>query len=124
MEEGPAPLSAFSKGSLKSCLSACMPASGLGHPKLPGTGWHPPRHPLYLPLHASPRGISNTAGTLAGVIGVAATGVLLEGAGGAGVLAGWYAALAVAASLCLAGSLIFLWHARGERLFGGDATRL
>ncbi|KAL6781916.1 PHT4B [Auxenochlorella protothecoides x Auxenochlorella symbiontica] len=69
-------------------------------------------------------GISNTAGTLAGVIGVAATGVLLEGAGGAGVLAGWYAALAVAASLCLAGSLIFLWHARGERLFGGDATRL
>lgn len=70
------------------------------------------------------RGISNTAGTLAGVVGVAATGVLLESAGGAGVLAGWYAALAVAASLCLAGSFAFLWHARGERLFGGDATRL
>lgn len=68
------------------------------------------------------RGISNTAGTLAGVVGVAATGYLLQWAGGAEQLAGWYQAFAIAALQCVGASLVFLAAARGERLFGGDAT--
>jgi MFS transporter, ACS family, solute carrier family 17 (sodium-dependent inorganic phosphate cotransporter), other len=34
-------------------------------------------------------GLSNTAGTLAGVVGVWATGVILDAYGGAAQLAGW-----------------------------------
>lgn len=68
------------------------------------------------------RGISNTAGTLAGVVGVAATGYLLQWAGGADRPAGWYRACAAAAVQCLGGSAVFLAAARGERLFGGDAA--
>ncbi|PSC75289.1 putative anion transporter 5 [Micractinium conductrix] len=67
-------------------------------------------------------GISNTAGTLAGVVGVAATGYMLQWAGGADHAAGWYQAFAAAAAQCLAGSLVFAAAARGDRLFGGDAT--
>lgn len=67
-------------------------------------------------------GISNTAGTLAGVVGVAATGQLLERAGGADRRAGWYAACAVAAAQCVLGSAVFLALARGDRLFGGDVA--
>lgn len=81
------------------------------------------------PLHPAPpcrcrrcRGISNTAGTLSGVVGVAVTGYLLQWAGGADKAAGWYQACAAAAVQCLAGSLVFLAAARGERLFGGDAA--
>lgn len=67
------------------------------------------------------RGISNTAGTLAGVVGVSATGFVLQHGGGADVAAGWYAALAIAAGLCVLGNVVFLRYARGERVFGGDA---
>jgi dipeptide/tripeptide permease len=56
------------------------------------------------------------------VVGVVATGYLLQGAGGAGAAAGWYAAFGTSAALCLAGSFVFLLCARGERLFGGDAA--
>ncbi|KAK2079250.1 hypothetical protein QBZ16_002941 [Prototheca wickerhamii] len=68
-------------------------------------------------------GISNTAGTLAGVVGVAATGFFLEQAGGAQHKTGWLISLAIAAALCVLGSLIFLRYARGTRVFGGDAHR-
>lgn len=67
-------------------------------------------------------GISNTAGTLAGVVGVAATGFLLQWGGGAEHLSGWYRAFAAASLQCLAGSAVFLLFARGERLFGSDAA--
>ena len=67
------------------------------------------------------RGISNTAGTLSGVIGVAATGHMLKWAGGADKTLGWYQAFTLCALQCLGGSFIFLAFGRGERLFGGDS---
>lgn len=73
------------------------------------------------PLSAC-RGISNTAGTLSGVVGVPATGFLLQYAGGADKTAGWTEAMGAAALQCVASSLVFLSAARGERLFGGDAA--
>lgn len=51
-----------------------------------------------------------------GVIGVAATGWMVEKAG-AGLL-GWYQAFSIAAMLCVASSLHFLAFASGDRLFG------
>ncbi|KDD72187.1 hypothetical protein H632_c3727p0 [Helicosporidium sp. ATCC 50920] len=65
-------------------------------------------------------GISNTAGTVAGIVGVAATGFLLDRAGGAGVVAGWDQAVLVSALTCLLGLGAFAGFARGERLFGAD----
>ncbi|GBF98302.1 anion transporter-like [Raphidocelis subcapitata] len=62
-------------------------------------------------------GISNTAGTLSGVIGVAVTGRILDAAGGASVRAGWFTAHAVAAGICLKAAAVFAFFARGERLF-------
>jgi len=56
----------------------------------------------------------------AGVVGVQATGWLLQAAG-PGSLAGWWRAYGAAAGLCVAGSAWFLAAARGERLFGSDA---
>lgn len=56
------------------------------------------------------------------MVGVATTGYLLQWAGGADRPAGWYQAFAVAAVQCVAGSLVFLAAARGDRLFGGDAA--
>ena len=53
---------------------------------------------------------------------MAVTGHLLQWAGGAGAVAGWYQAFALSAALCVAGSFVFLGFARGERLFGGDTT--
>ncbi len=67
------------------------------------------------------RGISNSAGTLSGVIGVAATGHILKYAGGADKVLGWYQALTLAAVQCVGGSLIFIAFGRGDRLFGGDS---
>jgi hypothetical protein len=54
------------------------------------------------------------------VIGVAATGHLLEGAGGAGEVAGWRSAMGLCSCVCLAGAAVFIGWARGERLFGAD----
>ena len=67
-------------------------------------------------------GISNTAGTLSGVVGVAATGRLLEWSGGADKVWGWYQALALAAVQCVGGSIAFVAFGRGDRLFGGDSV--
>ncbi|DBB12112.1 hypothetical protein WJX82_001890 [Trebouxia sp. C0006] len=66
-------------------------------------------------------GISNTAGTLAGVIGVAVTGLLLNTATDTvDASSGWWQAFATCAILCTAGSTIFVMFARGDRLFGSD----
>mmetsp|Transcript_1443 Transcript_1443/g.4290 ORF Transcript_1443/g.4290 Transcript_1443/m.4290 type:complete len:472 (+) Transcript_1443:170-1585(+) len=63
-------------------------------------------------------GVSNTAGTLAGVIGVALSGRLLDRAGGAAELAGWRHAFGLAAVLCISGSTVFIRFARGDKIFG------
>ncbi|GLC38691.1 hypothetical protein PLESTB_000590700 [Pleodorina starrii] len=62
-------------------------------------------------------GISNTAGTVSGVIGVAVTGYILDLHGGADNVAGWYTASAVSAAICVQAMLVFNVFARGERLF-------
>ena len=67
-------------------------------------------------------GISNTAGTLAGVIGVAVTGYILSFFDGGTSTTGWYAALSLAAGLCISGSILFLRYAKGSRLFGDDSS--
>ena len=58
-------------------------------------------------------GISNTCGTVAGIIGVSATGVLLERGGGSDRVPGWTAALNVCSGLCLVGALVFYVFAQG-----------
>lgn len=63
-------------------------------------------------------GISNTAGTLSGVIGVAVTGMILDRfEGGAENIAGWYCAHSLCAVICVSAMFVFLGFARGERLF-------
>lgn len=63
-------------------------------------------------------GISNTAGTLAGVIGVAATGWMLEAGGGSAGLMGWLLAFSVSIANCLAGAAVFVACAQGQRVVG------
>ncbi|GMH45831.1 hypothetical protein BSKO_13794 [Bryopsis sp. KO-2023] len=62
-------------------------------------------------------GISNTAGTLSGVIGVAVTGFILEHHGGSTSVAGWQSSFATCAVLGASGSLLFIFFAKGEKLF-------
>ena len=62
-------------------------------------------------------GISNTAGTISGVIGVAVTGVILDRMGGADNLFGWFYAHALCATICIMAMMVFNVFARGERLF-------
>lgn len=62
-------------------------------------------------------GLSNTAGTMAGVIGLPVTGYLLQAAGGAAQPAGWHAACAVCSGLCAAGAVVFVIFGRGDRVF-------
>eukprot|EP00891_Asterochloris_glomerata_P006525 jgi/Astpho2/6525/fgenesh1_pm.00099_%23_3_t len=68
-------------------------------------------------------GISNTAGTLAGVVGVKVTGSLLQRATQANPdgLDGWWTSFLAAAAQCVAGSFAFIMFARGERLFGAES---
>ncbi len=63
-------------------------------------------------------GISNTAGTLSGVVGVAATGWMLEAAGGGGSTAGWVLSMGVAICHCVLGTAVFLLCAQGQRVVG------
>jgi ACS family sodium-dependent inorganic phosphate cotransporter len=56
-------------------------------------------------------GLSNTAGTLPGVIGVAVTGYILEATGS------WALVLGIAAALYVAGGIVWLRFATGEKLF-------
>lgn len=69
------------------------------------------------PAHAGViMGISNTAGTLSGVIGVAVTGYILS-AWGASSKGGWYVSFMLAAALCLLGAMVFVRYARGRPQF-------
>jgi ACS family sodium-dependent inorganic phosphate cotransporter len=63
-------------------------------------------------------GVSNTAGTLAGVIGLPVTGWLLEAGGGAANVEGWRNACLVASILCAAGAVVFIVFGRGDRVIG------
>ncbi len=64
------------------------------------------------PRHAGVlMGLSNTAGTIPGVIGVTASGVILDATGS------WALVFAVAAALYVAGLVVWLACASGERLF-------
>jgi ACS family sodium-dependent inorganic phosphate cotransporter len=69
------------------------------------------------PSHAGViMGISNTAGTLSGVIGVAVTGYILS-SWGPDSKGGWYVSFTLAAALCVVGAMVFLRHAQGRRVF-------
>jgi len=61
-------------------------------------------------------GISNTAGTLAGVVGVSATGVVLDHFGGAGKMGGWLYAFGTSVVLIAIGAIHFLVAARGNKI--------
>ena len=65
-------------------------------------------------------GISNTAGTISGVVGVAATGFILDYMGGASNLYGWFYAHALCATICMMAMMVFNVFARGDRIF--DST--
>ncbi|GJP65766.1 hypothetical protein CLOP_g22628 [Closterium sp. NIES-67] len=63
-------------------------------------------------------GVSNTAGTMAGVVGVAASGLILEARRrGGGIDPGWWWVFFTPASLCVVSALIFDAFATGERVF-------
>ena len=62
-------------------------------------------------------GVSNTAGTVAGIVGVAFTGWLLERSGGAGEAQGWKLALGFASFLNVVGLSIFHVFSQGTRVF-------
>ncbi len=49
---------------------------------------------------------------------MALSGRLLDRAGGAAVLAGWWHAFGLAALLCMGGSTVFIRFARGDKIFG------
>ncbi|CAI5464047.1 unnamed protein product [Closterium sp. Yama58-4] len=69
------------------------------------------------PRYAGPvMGISNTAGTLAGIVGVAATGLILQ-AWASDIEFGWWLAFVTPAGLCVLSAAIFCAFATGERLF-------
>jgi ACS family sodium-dependent inorganic phosphate cotransporter len=57
------------------------------------------------------------AGTLAGVVGVAVTGYILDAAGGAAQLAGWWQAHILASGILLGALLLFSACAQGTRQF-------
>eukprot|EP00201_Polytomella_parva_P012059 CAMPEP_0175063374 /NCGR_PEP_ID=MMETSP0052_2-20121109/14717_1 /TAXON_ID=51329 ORGANISM="Polytomella parva, Strain SAG 63-3" /NCGR_SAMPLE_ID=MMETSP0052_2 /ASSEMBLY_ACC=CAM_ASM_000194 /LENGTH=503 /DNA_ID=CAMNT_0016329557 /DNA_START=233 /DNA_END=1745 /DNA_ORIENTATION=+ len=67
-------------------------------------------------------GVSNTAGTLSGVIGVAATGFILDSFGGASVVQGWYYAHALCACVGIMAMVLFNSFARGEKIFDSNGT--
>ncbi|XP_008807651.1 probable anion transporter 6 [Phoenix dactylifera] len=66
-------------------------------------------------------GVSNTAGTLAGIVGVGLTGRILEAAKAANLdlssSESWKSVFFVPAYLCIFSSVIFLIFATGERIF-------
>ena len=63
--------------------------------------------------------ISETQLLLAGVVGVALTGFLLDSAGASAII-GWWQAFAACAVQCLAGAVLFVVFAKGNRIFGSD----
>ena len=84
-------------------------ALGLGSFALSGFGSN---HLDIAPRYAGAlMGLSNTAGTLPGVVGVAVTGYILQATGS------WPLVLGIAAGLYVAGGVAWLLFATGERLF-------
>lgn len=95
-------------------LAATLVLSTLGFSR----GGFSVNHMDIAPRHAGVvMGFSNTAGTLSGVIGVAATGWLLQRGGGAAAAGGWWAAHGVAAAGCVLAAGVFQAFARGDRIF-------
>jgi ACS family sodium-dependent inorganic phosphate cotransporter len=63
-------------------------------------------------------GVSNTAGTVAGIVGVTVTGRILEGSAlGASDPSSWYMVFATPALLSVVSALFFVVFATGERIF-------
>ena len=92
--------------------AAALGAAGLAR------GGFAVNHMDIAPRHAGAlMALSNTAGTAAGVIGVSATGALLQAAGD-DARAGWRVACGVAAATVAVAGVMFAACARGERLFG------
>jgi MFS transporter, ACS family, solute carrier family 17 (sodium-dependent inorganic phosphate cotransporter), other len=93
-------------------LSLCLGACGFSR------GGFSVNHMDIAPKYAGiVMGISNTAGTVSGIIGVSATGFILEAAGGSEERAGWFQAHSVAACILLAASSYFIAAGRGTRQF-------
>ena len=61
--------------------------------------------------------ISNTAGTVAGIIGVSFTGYILDSFGGAKETVGWKYAYGTASLLNLLGLIIFIVYCKGHKIF-------
>jgi ACS family sodium-dependent inorganic phosphate cotransporter len=74
-------------------------------------------HCCSIHLHVMCCAVCCAAGTLAGVVGVAVTGYILDAAGGASQLSGWWTSHIVASAILLAASLLFSICAKGTRLF-------
>lgn len=95
-------------------LYTTMALSALG---LSRGGWAV-NHMDIAPRHAGVvMAIANGAGTLAGVVGVAWTGKILEAMGGPIEPVAWTAALGVVAFVCGTALVAFLFLARGDTLF-------
>lgn len=62
-------------------------------------------------------GISNTAGTLAGIVGVDLTGRILQGAQDLAALESWRPVFVIPGLLCVFSSLVFVLLSTGERIF-------
>lgn len=62
-------------------------------------------------------GISNTAGTLAGIVGVDLTGRILQGAQDLSALESWRPVFVIPGLLCVFSSLVFVLLSTGERIF-------
>ena len=93
-------------------LTLCLGACGLAR------GGFSVNHMDIAPRYAGIlMGISNTAGTVSGIIGVSATGFMLESAGGGQHAGGWLRAHAIASCMAVVGIGIFIVFGRGERLF-------
>jgi ACS family sodium-dependent inorganic phosphate cotransporter len=79
-------------------------------------GGYSVNHMDIAPRHAGVlMGVSNGAGSMAGMIGPWVTGRILERA--ASTAASWHTACAVPAGLCTLGALVYAAFGTGERLF-------
>ena len=63
-------------------------------------------------------GVSNTCGTLSGVVGISLTGSMLEAGGGSGAVSGWAQAMGASSALCVIGAVVFALLAEGKVVVG------
>jgi MFS transporter, ACS family, solute carrier family 17 (sodium-dependent inorganic phosphate cotransporter), other len=95
--------------SVPAAIALMCAALGLGSFALSGFASN---HLDIAPRYAGPlMGLSNTAGTLPGVIGVTVTGYILQSTGS------WALVFGIAAGLYVAGTAVWLAFAKGENLF-------